>query len=191
MPEISVSGKLPGGDGNGLSAITQALIEEGRGDKPRALHLCLALVDCSKVVINGDTHETVPVARIRRIEVIVSVEDRKLAEDLMRRALESRTGHETLPYDLELELRDVMANADMTPEPDPEPVQEELPLGSPAEWDGSGEPPQPADPEPGEQMPDDNVLRPRFSGESADEDVAADHWPDDLSGLNDEERDNP
>lgn len=97
---VSVSGNLPGGDGNGLSAIVSELIRN-----PKQLHVCIALVDCKKVVTDADSGDVVPTARVRRIEVITGEEDRKLAENLMRRALDARTGREALPYDLEEEIR--------------------------------------------------------------------------------------
>jgi hypothetical protein len=112
MGEISVSGKLPAGDGNGLVAIYRQLIQQALGEVPPALHVCVALVDCRKLNVDSDTHETVPVARIRRIEVIGRSEDKKVAEDLMRRALDERTGRETLPYDLDEELRRIVDNPD-------------------------------------------------------------------------------
>ncbi len=97
---VSVSGNLPGGDGNGLSEIVSDLIRD-----PKRLHVCIALVDCKKVVTDADSGDVVPTARVRRIEVIKDGEDMRLAENLMRRALDRRTGREALPYDLEEEIR--------------------------------------------------------------------------------------
>ena len=98
----SLSGNLPKGDGNGLTAIVDELIKD-----PRQMHIVIAIVDCAKVTQNTDTGETIPTARIRRIEVCKG-EDASLAENLMRRALDQRTGREALPYDLEEELRGVV-----------------------------------------------------------------------------------
>ena len=97
---VSVSGSLPAGDGNGLSAIVSDLIRD-----PKRLHVCIALVDCKKVTTDADSGDAVPTARVRRIEVITEAEDLRLAENLMRRALDRRTGREALPYDLEVEIR--------------------------------------------------------------------------------------
>jgi hypothetical protein len=97
---VSVSGRLPDGDGNGLSAIMSDLIRE-----PKKLHVCICILDGKKVTTDADSGETVPTARIRRIEVILDEEDMQLAENLMRRSLDRRTGREALPYDLEQEIR--------------------------------------------------------------------------------------
>lgn len=97
---VSVSGRLPDGDGNGLSAIMSDLIRY-----PKKLHVCICIMDGKKVTTDADSGETVPTARIRRIEVLLDEEDMKLAEGLMRRALDRRTGREALPYDLEQEIR--------------------------------------------------------------------------------------
>ena len=97
---VSISGKLPGGDGNGLEEVVSDLIRD-----PRKPHVCICILDSRKVTTDADTGETVPTARIRRIEVIKNPEDMKVAENLMRRALDKRTGREALPYDLEEEIR--------------------------------------------------------------------------------------
>jgi|SRR5580765_6089619 len=97
---VSVSGRLPEGDGNGLSAVMSDLIRD-----PKKLHVCICILDGKKVTTDADSGETVPTARIRRIEVILDPEDMQLAENLMRRALDRRTGREALPYDLEQEIR--------------------------------------------------------------------------------------
>ncbi len=103
----TLSGKLPAGDGDGLSAIVDELIAEGTGAAPRKIHVAICMVDCVKVTTNADTGETVPTARVRRIEVIHEVDDMVIAEGLMRRALDQRTGREALPYNLEQELRGI------------------------------------------------------------------------------------
>jgi len=97
---VSLAGNLPSGDGNGLQAIVPSLIRE-----PKQLHVCIALVDCVKITTNADSGDVVPTVRVRRMEVIGDAEDMKVAERLMRRALDQRTGREALPYDLEDEIR--------------------------------------------------------------------------------------
>ena len=119
---VSMSGALPAGDGNGLSAIMSDLVRD-----PQKMHVTIALVDCRKVVTDADSGDSVPTVRIRRIEVITSEDDLRVAERLMRRALEQRTGQETLPYDLEEEMSSVFADLQLTedgtlPEP-PEPPE--------------------------------------------------------------------
>jgi len=101
-----LSSALPGGDGNGLAAIARQLI-----DDPEEVHVAIALVDCMRKTIDTDTGEVEPTARIRRIEVINGV-DRELAQKMLRRALEERTGQTVLPMDLEDDLRAAFGNID-------------------------------------------------------------------------------
>lgn len=158
MAEISVSGKLPSGDGNGLVAIAQALIDAALGNSPPRIHIAVALVDCAKLTVNADTHELVPVARIRRIEVINGEEDREVLRRLMSRALDARTGREALPYNLEDELRSII-NEGAVAEAQAELSAADDPCGGPPVSGGHIPPPAPA------------------------EDVDTGAWPDDLSGL--------
>lgn len=95
----SIAGNLPAGDGNGLEAIITEMI-----DNPKKLHVAIVILDTKKITINPDTNEEIPTARIRRIEVLMTDEDRKVCERLMRRALDQRTGREALPYQLEEEI---------------------------------------------------------------------------------------
>lgn len=90
-----IASSLPQGDANGLVAIARNLIDE-----PHSIHVVICLVDCKKITTDNDSGEIVPTARIRRIEAIGS-EDRELAAEMLRRALERRTGKTVLPFDLE------------------------------------------------------------------------------------------
>ena len=96
---VNLSGALPSGDGNGLSEIVYDLNDSSK------VHVCICLVSGKKATTDIESGDTVTTARIRRIEVIRDSEDMKLAENLMRRALDRRTGREALPYDLEEEIR--------------------------------------------------------------------------------------
>jgi hypothetical protein len=102
---VTVSGNLPAGDGNGLVAILLDLIEN-----PKKLHVAICIIDAKKITTDADTGEVIPTARIRRIEVVTSDEDRTVCERLMRRALDTRTGREALPYDLETEIQAAFDN---------------------------------------------------------------------------------
>jgi hypothetical protein len=95
---VKLASGLPSGDANGLGALVNALAED-----PRGLRVVLAIVDCKKIETNTDTGEVVPVARVRRIEALLP-EDKPLAERLLRRALEARTGRTVLPITLEDEV---------------------------------------------------------------------------------------
>jgi hypothetical protein len=99
MAEIKLSGKLPGGDANGLGAIAPQLVTN-----PHRVHVLVALVDCRSTTTDNDSGDTMPTARIRRVEAITGAEDLKTLERLLRRAMEHRTGQTVLPMDLEDEL---------------------------------------------------------------------------------------
>lgn len=101
-----LGGNLPRGDANGLDALARALI-----DTPDQVHVVVALVDCKKITTDTDTGDVEPTARIRRIEAITA-DDRRLASQMLRRALERRTGKTVLPYDLEEDMRAAFGNID-------------------------------------------------------------------------------
>lgn len=101
-----IASSLPGGDANGLTAIARQLI-----DNPHDVHVVVCLVDCKKTTTDNDTGEIIPTARIRRVEPI-SGDDLALAQKMMRRALETRTGKTVLPFDLEEDMRSAFGNVD-------------------------------------------------------------------------------
>lgn len=101
-----LASSLPGGDANGLTAIARDLIEN-----PHQVHVVLALVDCKRSAVDHDSGEIIPTARIRRVEVIGD-QDADLAQKMMRRALEHRTGKTVLPFDLEEDLKAAFGNID-------------------------------------------------------------------------------
>lgn len=102
-----MAGALPQGDANGLTAISRELV-----DDPHKIHVVLALVDCKRITTDNDSGEIVPTARIRRIEVVSGGQDAALAQKMMRRALEERTGKTVLPFDLEEDLRAAFGRVD-------------------------------------------------------------------------------
>src|SRR6516165_10101284 len=109
--DISLSGALPRGDGNGLGPIVKSLIRE-----PERLHALLVIADCTKLVTHVDTGECVPVLRIRRVEVILDG-DLPEAERLVRRAWEQRSGDTVLPLEMEDDLQAIFESVT---EPEPE-----------------------------------------------------------------------
>lgn len=111
MTEISLSGALPKGDANGLAPIVKSLIRD-----PEHLHALLVIADCNKLVTHVDTGETIPVLRIRRVEVIQD-QDLKEAERLVRRSWEKRNGDTVLPLEMEDDLKQIF---DSVTEPEPE-----------------------------------------------------------------------
>lgn len=96
---VRLSATLPGGEGNGLSAISAHLAKQ-----PRTLRVVIAIVDCKEIRTNNDTGDVIPVARIRRIEALTA-DDLRAGRSLFRRAYERRTGREALPIDLEEEVQ--------------------------------------------------------------------------------------
>jgi hypothetical protein len=124
MTEISLSGALPRGDANGLAPIVKSLIRD-----PEHVHALLVLADTTKLVTHVDTGETIPVLRIRRIEVIRDA-DMKEAERLIRRSWEQRNGDTVLPLEMEDDLKLIF---DSVTEPEPE--KPEQPAGDEEEGD--------------------------------------------------------
>lgn len=112
MPDAALGGNLPRGDANGLSAMAAELIAD-----PERKRVIIALVDNPKTVVNNVTGDRVATVRMCRIEA-VRPDDLGAAEQLMRRALEARTGQTVLPLDLEDELSEAFAGFDPDADPD-------------------------------------------------------------------------
>lgn len=91
-----LSSALPDDQRNGLAAITRPLIDE-----PHRLRLVVGLVDCKQTTIDNDTGAIVPTARFRHVEAILDDTDAKAVTEILRRALEERTGQTALPLDEE------------------------------------------------------------------------------------------
>jgi hypothetical protein len=118
MSEVSMSGKLPRGDANGLGAIARQLIRD-----PEKVHALIVLVDCTRLVTEVDTGETIPVMRIRRAEAIRR-SDLAEAQRLVRRAWEERCGDTVLPMELEDDIKAIFDGFDPDGEPEqPKPEQ--------------------------------------------------------------------
>jgi len=117
MTTTKMAAALPKGDGNGLNAIAHRLLADqltptaGQDGRPH-LYAVIALVDSGGVATKPDAEWTVT-ARVRRVEVVLPA-DCPTAEKLLRRALENRTGLETLPLELEDELNAAFDNIDLT-----------------------------------------------------------------------------
>lgn len=106
MTEVSMSGKLPRGDANGLGAIARQLIRD-----PEKVHALIVLVDCTRLVTEVDTGETIPVMRIRRAEAIRK-SDLAEAQRLVKRAWEERCGDTVLPMELEDDIKAIFDGFD-------------------------------------------------------------------------------
>jgi hypothetical protein len=106
MAEAKIGAALPKGDGDGLSSIAHDLVRD-----PTRLRVIMCIIDTKKVTTDFDTGDVTPVVRLRRVEV-VRPEDLPAAEQLMRRALEGRSGGTVLPLELEDEMREAFRDID-------------------------------------------------------------------------------
>jgi hypothetical protein len=106
MPDAALGGNLPKGDANGLSAMAGDLIRE-----PERKRVIIAIVDNPTTKINNVSGDRLATVRICRVEAVLP-DDLGAAEQLMRRALEKRTGQTVLPLDLEDELSAAFAEFD-------------------------------------------------------------------------------
>lgn len=103
---ISLNGRLPDGDHNGLAALAGALVEA-----PEQCHVAIVVLDYNKITTTVESGDVVPTARIRAIEPVTQSADAGELHRLARRAYERRTGNVELPLDLEREL-DTLRPAD-------------------------------------------------------------------------------
>ena len=107
MPEVRTNALLPKGEGNGLNEIATDLCKD-----QKRLRVVIGFVDCRRVTIDSDTADQVATVRFRRVEVLLPG-DLGEAERLLRRALESRSGQEQLPLELEDEITKAFAGLDL------------------------------------------------------------------------------
>lgn len=87
-------------DGHGLKAVRRQLLEQ-----PHHHHVTIALVNCSKEVVDHEKGSREPVASIRTIEV-VHPDDRALTHKILTRGRDKRLGSTVLPLDLEDDVAD-------------------------------------------------------------------------------------
>lgn len=90
---------------HGLHVIADDLVRD-----PHGKHIVIAVIDCAKVVLDTDTDDAIPVARIRRIEVIRDEEAMSTAAALLQAASNGRQGLQPLPFD-EDALQSALAEA--------------------------------------------------------------------------------
>ena len=133
MPDVRSAALLPKGEANGFAAIAAELLRD-----PRRLRAALVVFDCRRATEDYDASDSVVTLRIRRAEVLLP-DDLGEVEKLVRRALESRTGQQVLPLDLEDEITSLFREM---AEPD-----------SPADPE-DGTPPKPRDPPDDDEPPE-------------------------------------
>lgn len=157
MAIIKLGAHLPDGDKNGLVRISPSMV-----DDPHAVHVAVVLLDCKQLTTNADDDTVTPLARIRHVEPLTSVEDVTTVTAALRRAFEQRTGKVELPFEMTQDAeRITLAERDQLPDASevlgdqaPDDVDQALPpeptagptSDEPAEWDTpEGTEPAPAD----------------------------------------------
>ena len=114
MPKVKLRAtSLPSGDGDGLSYHAADFVND-----PTSFRLILALVDTKQIVRDIIDGEQTAIVRIRRVEVVADVEDRREVQRIMLRANERRKGGTVLPLDMEAEIESVFATFAEAAEPD-------------------------------------------------------------------------
>lgn len=100
-----LTSRLPEGEANGLDLIAAELI-----GLPGSKHVGIVIFDCdsviTKYIADPEAPTSVPVARIRRIEIIRSREDLDLCEQMMRRSWQARHKPEEEDPELPLDLQE-------------------------------------------------------------------------------------
>lgn len=115
MPDVKGTALLPKGEANGLTAIADVLLKE-----PLRLRAALVIFDCKRGTEDYDASDTLLTVRVRRVELLLP-SDIGAAEQMIRRALEFRSGQTTLDLELEDEIRqtfDQMRDPASTDDPD-------------------------------------------------------------------------
>jgi hypothetical protein len=115
MPDVKNLMILPKGEANGLAPIADELIKD-----PKRLRAALIVFDARRGTEDYDVSDTIVTVRVRRVEVLLP-QDLTAAEQMIRRALEFRSGQTTLELELEDEIRqafDAMAEPDSAVDPD-------------------------------------------------------------------------
>jgi hypothetical protein len=115
MADVKGTALLPKGDKNGLSAIADELLKE-----PLRLRAALVVFDCKRGVEDYDLSDTVVTVRVRRVELVLA-QDLGAVEQMIRRALEFRSGQPTLELELEDEIRkafEAMKDPESVEDPD-------------------------------------------------------------------------
>jgi hypothetical protein len=115
MPDVKPNALMPKGEANGFAAIADELIKN-----PNQLRAALIIFDAKRGTEDYDLHDTIVTVRIRRGEMVLP-QDLSAVEQMIRRALEFRSGQTTLELELEDEIRqafDSMKDPDSTADPD-------------------------------------------------------------------------
>lgn len=103
---VKLAARLPAGERNGLGALAAEIAHN-----PTGRFAVILIVDPleSKTIIDSD--ETTTTLRIRRAEALLGPEF-DAGQDLLHRAMVRRTGQDTLPADLQMELDELDGGGD-------------------------------------------------------------------------------
>jgi hypothetical protein len=115
MPDVKGTALLPKGEANGLAAIADLLTKT-----PLQLRAALVIFDCKRGTKDYDVDDVVVTVRVRRVEMLLPG-DISAAEQMIRRALEFRSGQTVLDLDVEDDIRKTFeAMKDPTSPDDPD-----------------------------------------------------------------------
>lgn len=78
---------------NGLTVIEKLMT-----DDPEREHIAVVILNRKRLKIEDDSHESVPQARVLRIEVITRADHVQAVRDALEAAQAARTGDSTLPF---------------------------------------------------------------------------------------------
>lgn len=102
---MKIAGALPKGEANGLATLDRIVTSD-----TEMRHVVIAVLATKKVVTDIETNETEAQMRIERIERILPL-DVEVAEQLLRRALQKRSGQTVLPIDVEDDISSAFREA--------------------------------------------------------------------------------
>lgn len=108
MTAVSLSGRLPTDDKDGLAALAARFT-----DHPEHLHLVVGLVGCTKVTRDVESDEEVPTVRFRHIE---SCEATSKSATTLREILEHLYGERTGKWSLPGEIKDFLDGLNLNDE---------------------------------------------------------------------------
>ena len=95
---VKLNSRLPVGDRNGLDSLGAQV-----ANHPTGKFALIMLCDVVELTTKVDTHQRIGKLRILQVEAL-SRKDFAAGEQLLRRAHESRTGQQTLPEHIEVDV---------------------------------------------------------------------------------------
>lgn len=102
---MKLAGALPKGDGNGLASLDRVVAND-----PDTRHVLIAVVSTRKLITDIETGDVEAQMKIDRVERLLA-EDAELAEKMLRRALQKRSGETVLPIDVADEISEIFREA--------------------------------------------------------------------------------